>query len=489
MAYAYDRILNALGRGNQNQSNIFGGGQQAQPQGSQQDVGSEPSVASSGGSEEIGGGSGSGVSGSTQNPMQGSRVALERNQGKQTSGMDLGGISGRINQAKQDIQSQADDYVTKAGSQYGLQGGALSEAQKKEYQNYIQGSGGGETVQRFQGAPLTPESPFQYNAPSFQDVELLRTQGGIRDYMQRQGGPRASAGEAAFDANLLARDKAFQKQRMDTLQNLAGLRDVEQSVMGSVGSRAQEAANKAYDAFRGASTGYLEGEAQALDAAAQARDAQYDAMRRNTQAQDIMPEFQSFLDSLRGENQELAPYLGDVGAVGDVMSYYNPSMTAEQTSLGDFYTADEAARFGRIMELLGRGDARNQGQFAGANMDDITKGTIDFARFREDALNKAMANKSIADQAAAERAIAEEQARQAEAQRKADEEEARRRFEQISTPTPGQIQVAPIDPFIIANTPARQLTPAQIEQQRRMREAEQNRVTTPGQINFGFGGF
>lgn len=290
-----------------------------------------------------------------------SRDIVNRNLGKQQGPTTLDDVGSRLETAKNTLEDEASNYLSSRGEAREEQyGGDRTETYEsaiggdQEASDYVSGLGTTRT-------PYGEEDRFNPNT----NVQVApglgaATRGGqeagqqsadevIRGYMQREQGPQYTRSESDLDLALL-------RQTPDYQQRLRDLGATQRDLSSRYGEIGGETTQSAYDADEAARQAALEGaqgyfgtQASDLFSAQEAEEAAF----REALAQQTPESFGGEIRTgLAGE--QVDPYLQAQIAAGagvDPTQYF----TAAPQDFGaqEFFDAQEAQRYNRIMELLG----------------------------------------------------------------------------------------------------------------------------------------
>lgn len=395
MAYAYDKLYNAMGRQPQpepQQTNIFAGEQVGAPAGGAQQqmpgssaarvrtastegqLGPETRAAKPQGTE----------SGAAPGPTS-SSAAVRANVGKTQAPVDLGKISSSIGDAKAKVQGEADTFLQgesiqpftgSPGSKAVTPEHAVDPATFAKVDEWALGiptgaepspypeADGPDWMTTYQQGPGGARAFEAKTNTDFRDVQDLATDAGVQNLLRRRGDAEYTAGEAAFDAGLLRQDPRFQEQRRQVLDANKDLVDTKAKLEAESQGKAQNARNANFNTWKDAITRHLDEIAKGYRTDALRREAAFDAdldtpaNYANTQADEVLrdlkadPQFASLANQLSLEGI-------------DVGGFVQAGMNPDQTSAEQFYTPEEAARFSKILDLLGRGGERPLGDNIG----------------------------------------------------------------------------------------------------------------------------
>lgn len=413
MAYAFNRVMNLLDPESQMPN------EQQAPQGS-----TESADSSSAGGGQQAPQAQPGQQAQPQASAGARGRVMAKNVGKAQAPTDLNKVSTNIGQAKQNIQNEANAYMQSATQPYQSNAG-------EEVQSYMKGENQ-DLGSRLRAAPGLMED-IKLSETKINDVDLLQNDAGIRELFRRSQGPEGTAGEAALDTALLRRNKDFDTKRSDVLGSYQDLLKERAGIEETSRSKAQEARVKAADAWKESVLGAAKGQVTSLDDMAKQREAEFDAQiaaaeeARRIQAYEAA---QAYADQLAGGYSD--PFMQEAirnsfGAgtldqnILDPYEYYKPSgLSADQTDYTQFYGEPEAQQFERLMGLLGGGETRMAGPYAGKSAKDVITGSgLDENALKDAILGRAGAasgeyrsNKQAMDQETAARAAGKAQAEQ-----------------------------------------------------------------------------
>lgn len=408
MAYAYNRVLDALGKGQQDpqQSNIFqsqpdtGG---AQPQGkagndriqAADTSGSAAGVFNPSVSAAPAGGA---PAATPQGSTTGARNRLfDKNLGKVKSPVDLDGLGSKVTGAQQAAQDEANNYVTSADDRYERQPSdesryGLSSKDQNDLSGYIKtgddrfdlGESSVPLIDKDGNQIAGGKSPLNIldaykNGPgkvddftlrantNFADVNDLGTDAGINNLFRRNGDAEYGANEAALDSSLLRKDAGFNQQRDAVLNQNRVMQDAVAKIRDNTRTNAQKQLDNTYSGWKDAVTNQLG-----------SYNDQYEQ-----QARDAEKEF----DTNLGKYAPVTPWEGsfDYEPGIDAKQYLKgPTATAADTSWQDFVGQPEYEGFGRIMSLLGKGGPAltGPGKYAGKNAQDYA-GSFDVGAYQK----------------------------------------------------------------------------------------------------------
>lgn len=321
---------------------------------------------------------------------------MSRNVDRAQAPTDMGRISSNIGQAKQNIQNEANAYMGSATTPY--QGDV-----KSELQGYISGENS-DLGTRLRAAPERM-ADIELSDTKVNDVDLLENDAGIREMFRRSQDPEGRIGEAALDTALLRRNQPFQMQRGDVLNSYRQLQEERKKIEEESRPAAQAARDAAAEAWKGSVRTEAGSMATALDDAARQQEALFDADLAGvseSQRLGIDDEAQRFADELAGGYTD--PFMQKAiresfGAGSlyspdtiDASAYYTPgTLTADQTDFRQFYGEPEAQKFEKIMALLGGGETRMAGPYAGKKASEVYGGGLQKDPLRQAILGRATA--------------------------------------------------------------------------------------------------
>jgi hypothetical protein len=364
MAYAFGRVAQAQ-RGGADKADIFGAqGDQGQgavvsDQGNKRAFEAPGAVkASTEGSLE-GAGSGGGEGATTQRqdeqPQQSAAKAVRA---AQTSRENFPGIFGTlqsgISKASQDLQNEANSYVTKQTEQY--KAPTLSQA------DYDAAIAGDETARTNVGKVLAGAPTIDYQAPAWQtetafsDVGLLDSDPGLRSLLSRQAGPGYTQGMASLDAaalrknpeygNMLRDIKGSQQALWQQSQDLAASvpKDIKTAVEGSWGgaqTSAKDYLTKAQQAILDQNAKEAAAQNAALEAAKEKIGGPKALKKQKQEA------FKQWQESVKNQP---AGWTSNLSIDPNAGLTWHPTYTAD-----DFWSEGDLSGFRNIMDLLGQG--------------------------------------------------------------------------------------------------------------------------------------
>jgi len=377
MAYAFDNINNLLDPAQQQGgTNIFSSGQTAQsPDQPQSAAGQSGSAAKTSTEGELSpGGSGSSTTGAQTNsekatPQSSGAAILEKAKGENYNTEFANKIVGDVKAGQQNLQNQANQYIqaqrSKAPQQLqdqdveaGLAGDA---AARNKVENVIRGPG------------VNADS-FNANVASrFEDIDQIGSQGGLQAYLQKRGGERYNAGQAALDSLLFSRDKGFQDTVAKARAEKQALRQQQADLDANLQRQEQENLNLSQANAKAQAKALLKQKQDAQRAVLQQRAD--DLGRRFSEDsanvwrfgdQKAAEEYNKFAATLSPEDKIR---LGMVKDKVNVTPYATNKYAADvnkQYGYRNSGTAEQAARYNNILALLGEGgDTVQAGDYAG----------------------------------------------------------------------------------------------------------------------------
>jgi hypothetical protein len=387
MAYTFDKINGLIEKNNQ--TNIFGGGEQGGGQPGAQGAGSSAVSVGSAGGQAVGSAQ-TGTSGSMaapsgeQKPKQQSAQAIfskAKQSNLDTSGFTKGiqeGISG----AQTQLENEANSYVTNQSAR-AKQAPAADQLQKAQYADAEGQKVFAETEQLLRG-PQTQADEFRFGgATKFEDIDQLSTQGGLQSYLNKRGPETYNQGQAALDSLLISRDKGYQDRLQQAKSANDDLRKKQlQYEGGEKRSMAQQNITRQEAAARQAALEQLSGMRGSIDQSlaqqAAAYNANLNALRSNQQA-NADKYSQGIVQSALSQNPALAEYINSQKARLNAKDYYSVGgdVTADQ-----FASEDDANRYNRILALMGQG---GKTKVADRNLGPAAK--FDEARYQRDLMD------------------------------------------------------------------------------------------------------
>jgi uncharacterized membrane protein len=364
MAYAFGRVAQAQ-RGGADKANIFTAQDESQgavvsDQGGNKRAFEAPGAvkASTEGSLEgagTGGGEGATTQRQDEQPQQSAAKAVRA---AQTSRENFPGIFGTlqsgISKASQDLQNEANSYVTNKTAEY--KAPTLGKA------DYDAAIGGDETARTNVGKVLAGTPTIDYQAPAwktdtaFSDVGLLDSDPGLRSLLSRQAGPGYTQGMASLDAaalrknpeygNMLREIKGGQQALWQQGQDLAASapKDIKTAVEGSWGG-AQQGAKDYLTQAQQAILAQNEREAAAQNAALEAaKKATGGPKAVKKQKHQALKEWQA------AHKDQPAGWTSNLGIDSNAGLTWHPTYTAN-----DFWSQGDFSGFRNIADLLGQG--------------------------------------------------------------------------------------------------------------------------------------
>lgn len=319
---------------------------------------------------------------------------MAKNVQKAKAPTDMGRIASGIGQARQNIQNEANAYIQSADDPYEQS----QEQIRKNVQSYAQGTGGDQSwLTQFQSAPGLVGDIDLKTDTNIKDVDLLGSDAGIREMFRRGQDPEGTVGEAALDTALFRRNEGFNQARDQALRNYQNLQNEKRQIQEESRGKAQEARKAGAEKYKGQVRQELSAYQQGLEEQAKAKEADFDqrlaALESTRQAQ-MKQQAEDAIRQMResGQYREEGQFFNPeqyLSAGGDLSQFYKPGMTADQTSYLDFYDPAQAQQFERIMGLLGGGETRTAGRFAGQSAEQALGGGFDVEAFKTKALQDA----------------------------------------------------------------------------------------------------
>lgn len=381
MAYAFDRIMDALGQNNQEEEQQPSGGQ---------------SLALTSSSEgDLSGGGGSPTSPSVPSQQQvqapstgGNSKIMNRNKNRSQAPVDTQRISDSVQSARQNIQNEANSYISGAAQPYD------QTNVKSDVRQYAE-SGNPDFLQKLQTkGGAVKDIDLKTNTDNA-DVDLLQNDAGIRELYRRRGDAEYNIGEAALDAALLRQNQPFQFQRGDILNSYKQLQTEKGDILQNSREKAQKVQDDAEAAWKGSAKTALSDIFDEYEAKQRGEEAEFDkllAANESERAANLRSYAEQAAQELRQNNPELAQFInsGDIDALqredpslaryytGNVNlnDFYQPgTLTADKTDWRDFVDQDESAQFERILSALGRGgETMVPGQYSGKSAAEVLGG-------------------------------------------------------------------------------------------------------------------
>lgn len=370
MAYAYKAIDELLNPDSQKQ-NIFGAEGQgvAQPDPNAAAAVQAPVKTST--ETEVSSGSGSGGGSPVATPggaprssiysssQTSDRAAIAANAGKTKAPQAIANISDQLRERQTRLQDEANNYVSgeKAKQSYNLGEDALDAAASGDSEKTA-------ATRAFLGKKdINPVSEFAPSAVAVDDVDLLRTDAGLKNLVQRGMGPSYSSGMAAFDLQNLRRNQNFN----DLIKMLQGSQDaLSKDAEGYKTTKRKEVEDYGRSALtRGqtAARDYLASRASAIDAAnlaeAKAANERLAAERQSGVADAEKKVLADSKQRVREAILQADPRSERfIDAAASSLSPRDFLRLRDDYSANDFVDTNEAKTFNQIMSLLGKGDTR-----------------------------------------------------------------------------------------------------------------------------------
>lgn len=435
MAY-FSTINSALGiapeEEGQQQTNIFAGQPgQGEPQtagGTPGQQGAQPLMKAST-EGQVGGGAGAGTNLGSSEAVPGAQAArtsqdvIRKNIGRTSSPKAISKAQADLTAAQGGVKNEADTYmagaqsVSTAWNDQGIDAAVGSDPNKLGAKDANQAKLD-ELRSYMEANPNADYQDFDVKTDyEVEDINQLGTDAGVKNLLRRDGGEQYSAGEAAFDMQLLNRDKGFNTIRsqlrggqdalakqVDTYRYGDGAADK------GLSRKAQELVDKEYETSRGAVASRLEGRSKAitdrLDKRVSEANAERAALRSGDNSkqieqeasaayqelvQDLLKNDPALYDALQqhSSNEELSMAQILQGTGVDPSQFYG---VRDDISRNDIASGRQADQFNLIMSLLGRGGDPLMSQGKGNNRQ---AGGFDKAAYTK-ALRDAAYNRKLA---------------------------------------------------------------------------------------------
>lgn len=386
MSYAWDKTMNLLG-----------GGQEEDQQGQGQNVISSSEGDLSGGGQTPSGPQAVAPQQQAATPTAGSKSAvMKRNLGKSQAPADLGKMQGTVTTARQNLQNEANAYVESADDPDEQRMGEVGQTvkqfadtgQKADWLNQLD-------AKRYVAGP-----DLKTNT-EVEDINFLQNDAGIRELFRRQQDPEGTIGEAALDTALLRQNQDFGKTRDLLMKDFGALQSERMKMPDELKPKAQEKADAAQAALRAKVMQEAEGMAAGYEDLAKQRELDFDkelAALEAARYAKMQDEAQAYIDQMAASgnydpfvSKALSQSLG-AGALFnpdaiDVSQFYSAGIDPNATDYKQFYGEPEAQGFERIMGLLGKGgETRMAGPYAGKSAQDALGGGLDFNALSDAAL-------------------------------------------------------------------------------------------------------
>jgi hypothetical protein len=360
MAYAYSQIDDMMGNGSQQNQNIFS---QSGTTGSQnQDVTSANANVKTDTSGDIGNASPTAMAGSqppkvsassTQQDRQNTQRAISANVGKTQKPAALEAVQGEIDSAKSGLQQKAADYAAQQQQKqnYAVDNSTLDKAITGD------SASAAKTSDLLSRSTYNPVDSFDYGDISVKDAPLLANNAGIQQLVSKGQGPTYNKNMAAFDAMLLQMDPAFQNQVSGLKKQAGDLQGLADTTKTNAESAANMMAQNNLTSAQQQAKNYLTQQQQAIANQNQAEaDAQNQLIKNQDVAgitakakQDAMAKVQAQLDQIYGTGRA-SSQLANVNV--DPTQFFTAHGPA---SADQFFSADDAARYNMINQLMGNG--------------------------------------------------------------------------------------------------------------------------------------
>lgn len=407
MAWAFDRVANVLGKGEDESQNANVFAPQQQPG---QEGGSDRVQASSAeGSMAAGAGTGAQAQkpeGQETTPAARSKL-FERNEGKVDSPTSLSAMGQQIKERGDSLQSEADKYVGGADDRFetftdtdrdaiGVFTGRKAAPAAPQGAPQAQTTANGISWDSAYGNGPGQVQAFKPTTDTRVDnVDMLRTDAGLQELFRRQGGAEYNAGSAALDMALLRKNRKFNELRDQVLSQNDALQERARGIGDETTKKGQTALDTAYGTWKGNVTGELEGALTGYEGDARGLETAFDTSLQQAADADraALSGFgSSTIESLKGQNAGLSPFIDQsLQTPTDLGQYYTASsMTPDKTNWQDFVTGDSAANWNKVLGTLGRGGTTvGPGQYVGADAAALGKGQFNSANYAQDILGRA----------------------------------------------------------------------------------------------------
>lgn len=403
MAYVFNKTMNMMGKGDEDQqSNIFGDESASLfgPAPKETEQSYKPDVKTSvegslqAPSKESGGGKSAQKSIDSSTTVAPSAELFKRNIGKQKAPKAVGEAESGIKQASADLQKEAEDYL-----------GAES-AYKAPEQTQIKSAVKGDETAFSNIASLLNQAPDQVEAFKPEtDVDIeraneLSTPFGLRTAIAKESGPKYTAGMGALDTALLGQDTGF-TQRLEGVSR--GQKELyEQADKATDEATKQRQENEAANLesvknnLRNTLTTMSGAINQEAGTMAEKQNKFADFMRGNTQglSEAEIAEFTEMSkELLRGQQDtaieqaiaELGPEYEDAIRKAANSLDMNKFITGGNFGAENFYSQQQADEYNQIMDLLGLANTieAGKGGEVGFNFDPYLRNIISSARFAQ----------------------------------------------------------------------------------------------------------
>lgn len=376
MAYAYDEAQ----KGTQVQ-----GDEDKQDQtvltSTQGDIGAEPINAST-----------SGASVKTDkgpNFQQNANQVISRNRSKATNPFNFAQTTQALQGAKTGIQSEKDTYMANAAAPY-----QFNAATQGAVQNWARSNTNDrpDWLNTFnQGMPQAPQAFNLQTNTNFAPIEAMKTNAGVRNYLRNPADPESRSGEQSLDFSLLNTDPNFNLQREAALRDYSGLMNLRNQVEQETPQAARAAQLAAFQNYKNQIAGTLGTEGKAIEDAARAQEAAYDAKYADLLKQKGQVANEAAAEIAGKAPEALRGYVRGIDGE-DLNAFFKPK-DASSTAYEDFLSGDQAANWNKIMAALGAGGkVLAPGRLAGKTAPGVEDLGFDKAAYRDVLLNKAQAD-------------------------------------------------------------------------------------------------
>lgn len=444
MSYSFDRTMNALGVGpnddsSNNQSNVLAPQSGSQgSSGGQQPGQSSDTITTSSTAGDLGtaGAGGSGGSGnrSPDSPSVSNTTAnnslLSKNAGRVAAPVDVQGLQNSIGGARQGLQNEANSYVTGAGDMFG--GGRVNDAYQGQINQFVQT--GRSPMMSSNGEPIPQGSspsgydayqaqsqgqfggtqPYDFTAlygmgktqvdpldiktnTSFNKANQLGTDAGLQQLFRQGNDAEYNKGSAALDTALLTRTPGFNQQRDAITQANQDLGNYRNEVIQNAPGYAQQTRDSAQQAWKQAVNDQLSSGLTGIQSSGQsAADAFIKQLGLG--APSGFAQQQATSGGFRGAYNPTTGRVESASGV-DPNQFVKPAIDPSTVKWDQFLNADQANAYNAINALQGNGGAvlSGPGKYAsGAPSNGVT---FDSAGYRAAAADAAM--QRVKDQQAA----------------------------------------------------------------------------------------
>jgi hypothetical protein len=363
MAYAFDKINNLVGEGEQSGTDIFSGGVASNAE--EEPTGGGGVVPKTSTSGDIGDTSTGGTGEVKAEQDTGDQVSasdvMKANVGKTEAPKALEGIQQQVQSNTQALQKQADDYTQSYKDQYqfdienqaldqAIQGGYGSD-QYKEADTLLQRQDPG-AAQQFEGAD-------DYRVS---DVNLLKTDAGLGHLAAQGRGPQYTQGMGAFDVMLMKRDPRFNEMINQIRGESAALDQDIDARPDELEAQAYEYGQGQLESAQGSARDYIGGYNERLraenEAEADAYEAEVATLDRGAIGAEELSGVEKEIRDLFGGEYKGGRYEQQIQ---DAIAGYDPSerikFNEADYDYRDFLNEGEANELSNIGGLLGTGEA------------------------------------------------------------------------------------------------------------------------------------